>query len=234
MNQPNPEHKSQKQTNIVENSTIHGDLIFAPQQQLDKASSKRALIFISADFNEFKEEIQLLEEILEKLGELYGGIDYFSSHHSHSLQERREKIQQSTLYIGLFSDNCGLIDGDTQKPFIELEYEVAKAKSISCLIYFKQSQLSHKQTFQEITYLNYEAFKNRILENGLVKIFKDINRLEQEFVSDFIKILRQFLFEKVEINQYNSFSLDSLHLLCRASINQQIRIVGGDKYIPDM
>lgn len=197
-------------------------------------SPKRALIFISADFNEFKEEIQVLEETLKKLGQLYGGIEYFSSHHSQSLQERREKIQESALYIGLFGDDCGLIDRDTQKPFIELEYEVVKAQSIPYLIYFKQSQLAHRQTFPTATDLSYEALKKRIIENGLVKFLKDINRLEQEFVSDFIKILRELLFDKVEINQYNLVSLDSLHLLCRASINQQIRSVARDKYIPDI
>jgi len=127
-----------------------------------------------------------------------------------------------------------LIDRETQKPFIELEYEIVKAQSIPCLIYFKQSQLAHRQTFTITTDLTYEALKKRITENGVVKFFKDINRLEQEFVSDFIKILRELLFEKVEIKQYNSFSLDSLHLLCRASINQQIRSVARDKYIPDI
>jgi energy-coupling factor transporter ATP-binding protein EcfA2 len=212
----------------AETIEVHvGDIYSTP-------SPKRTLIFISADFNEFKEEIQVFEETLEKLGELYGGIECFSSYHSQLFQERKEKIQESALYIGIFGDDCGLIDRNTQKPLIELEYEVAKAQNIPCLIYFKQSQLSHKQIFEETTHLNYEVFKNRVVENGIVKFFQDTNRLEQEFIRDFIKNLRDFLFEKVEINQYNSFSLDSLHLLCRASINQQIRSVGRDKYIPDI
>lgn len=148
------------------------------------------------------------------------------------LQERREKIQESVLYIGLFGDNCGLIDRETQKPFIELEYELAKAQNIPCLVYFKQSQLSPQQT--ETTNLNYEAFKNGVIENDVVNFFENIDRLEQIFVSDFIQVMRELLFDKIEINQQNSFSLDSLHLLCRASINQQIRSVARDKYIPDI
>ncbi|WP_293139799.1 NACHT domain-containing NTPase [Okeania sp. SIO3I5] len=187
---------------------------------------------MSADFNEFKREIQILEETLDKLGELYGGIEYFSSHHSQLLQERREKIQESVLYIGLFGDNCGLIDRETQKPFIELEYELAKAQNIPCLVYFKQSQLSPQQT--ETTNLNYEAFKNGVIDNSVVNFFENIDRLEQTFVSDFIQVMRELLFDKIDINQHNSFSLDSLHLLCRASINQQIRSVARDKYIPDI
>jgi Domain of unknown function (DUF4062) len=180
----------------AETIEVHvGDIYSTP-------SPKRTLIFISADFNEFKEEIQVFEETLEKLGELYGGIECFSSYHSQLFQERKEKIQESALYIGIFGDDCGLIDRNTQKPLIELEYEVAKAQNIPCLIYFKQSQLSHKQIFEETTHLNYEVFKNRVVENGIVKFFQDTNRLEQEFIRDFIKNLRDFLFEKVEINQY--------------------------------
>ena len=53
-------------------------------------------------------------------------------------------------------------------------------------------------------------------------------------VSDFIQILQELLLDKIEINQHNYFSLDSLNLLCRASINQQIRSVAGDKYIPEI
>ena len=192
------------------------------------------LIFISADFNEFKREIQILEETLDKLGEIYSGIEYFSSHHSQLLQDRREKIQKSVLYIGLFGENCGSFDRETQKSFIELEYELAKAQNIPCFIYFKQSQLSPQQTFKKTTNLNYEAFKNRVIENGVVKFFENIDRLKQGFVSDFIQILRELLLDKIEINQHNYFSLDSLNLLCRASINQQIRSVAGDKYIPEI
>jgi CHAT domain-containing protein len=197
-------------------------------------SPKRALIFISAEFNEFKQEIQVLEETLDKLAELYGGIEYFSSHHCQSLQERRKKIQESALYIGLFGDNCGLLDRQSQKPFMELEYEVVKTKNIPCLLYFKQSQLSKKQTSQETIHRKYEVFKNKVLGNEFVKTFENINKLEQEFVIDFIKLLRGTLFNKVDINQQNPFSLDTLHLLCRACIREQIKAVGRDKYIADI
>ncbi|KAB8320491.1 CHAT domain-containing protein [Tolypothrix campylonemoides VB511288] len=200
-------------------------------------SPKRALIFISAEFNEFKQEIQVLEETLDKLAELYGSIEYFSSHHSQSLQERREKIQESALYIGLFGDNCGLLDRQSQKPFMELEYEVVKTKNIPCLLYFKQSQLSNKQTFEETAELNYEAFKKfkkRVIEKEFVNFLDNLNQLEQEFINDFIKLLRGTLFNKVDRNQQNPFSLDTLHLLCRASIREQIKAVGRDKYIADI
>lgn len=127
-----------------------------------------------------------------------------------------------------------MIDRDTHKPLIELQYEAAKAQNIPCLIYLKQSQFSKKQTPQKTIYLNYEAFKNRVLENEFVKSFETINKLKQEFVIDFIQALRRTLFNKVDINQQNTFSLDTLHLLCRASIREQIKLVGRDKYIADI
>ena len=127
-----------------------------------------------------------------------------------------------------------MIDRDTQKPFIEFEYEAAKTQSIPCLIYFKQSQLSAKKTFQETTNSNYEIFKNRVRENDVVNFFANIKEFEQEFVIEFIKLLQGVLFDKVDLKQENPFSLDTLHLLCRASIKEQIRAVGRDKYIADV
>ena len=48
-----------------------------------------------ARFNEFQREMQILEETLDKLGEIYGGIEYFSSdRHSflkHSMWTNQEK-----------------------------------------------------------------------------------------------------------------------------------------------
>lgn len=65
------------------------------------------------------------------------------------LEERIEKLQESALYIGLFGDSYGEIDGVSKKLFIELEYEEAKSHNIPCLIYFKKSQFSKKQEIQD-------------------------------------------------------------------------------------
>lgn len=127
-----------------------------------------------------------------------------------------------------------MIDRDTQKLLIELEYEVVKAQSIPCLIYFQQSQLSPNQTFQETTNSNYQIFKNKVLENEVVNFFVNIKEFKQKFVNEFIKLLQGVLSNNIDLNAQNTLYLDTLQILCRASIKKQIRAVGRDKYIADV
>ncbi|MCA2553225.1 MAG: DUF4062 domain-containing protein, partial [Microcystis sp. M04BS1] len=199
-------------------------------------SPKRALIFISSVVDELQQERQVLEATLEKLAEVYSGIEYLCSNPNQSLEERIGKIQESALYIGLFGDSYGLIDELTQKPFIELEYDEAKShkglpKNKLCLIYFKKSQFSNRQEIQDSNNSNYESFKRSLLENQAVNYFANIEELERVFIVDFIQALRVVLHEQLEFNKTNAVSLDTLQLLCQATISEQIKIVARDKYI---
>jgi hypothetical protein len=161
-------------------------------------------------------------------------MDSFSTNSSQSFQERTEKIQESALYIGLFGDSYGVIDEFSQKSFIELEYDQAQGNSIPCLIYFKQSQFSTRQETHDSNKLNYDLFKGKVLENQAVNYFENISELQQVFLVDFVQVLQGVLLEKIEFDQTNFVPLDSLQLLCRATISEQVKTVAKDKYISEI
>lgn len=115
-----------------------------------------------------------------------------------------------------------------------MEYDEAKSHSTPCLIYFKKSQFSNRQEIQESNNSNHELFKRSLLENQEVNYFANIEELQRVFIADFIQALREVLREKLDFNQTNSVSLDTLHLLCQATISRQIKTVARDKYISDI
>ena len=127
-----------------------------------------------------------------------------------------------------------MIDELSQKSFIELEYDQAQGNSIPCLIYFKQSQFPIRQETRDSNELNYDLFKRKVLENQAVNYFENSNELQQVFLVDFIQVLRGVLLEKIEFDQTNSIPLDSLQLLCQATISEQIKTVARDKYISEI
>jgi hypothetical protein len=130
----------------------------------------------------------------------------------------------AALYIGLFNEDDISISGGDSHSISELEYDIAVNLKIPCLIYFKENQ---KNT-------NISSLRNKVLKNHSVRIFETSDQLRHHLVIDLIKIFREELFDKLEINQQGRFSLESLHLLCQSTISEQIKLVGREKYIPDI
>jgi hypothetical protein len=124
----------------------------------------------------------------------------------------------------LFSEDDISINGGDSHSLSELEYDIAVNLKIPCLIYFKEDQEN----------TNISNLRNKVLKNHTIRIFETSDQLQRNLVIDLIKIFREKLFDKLEINQQGRFSLESLHLLCQSTISEQIKLVGREKFIPDI
>src|SRR6185369_9454385 len=150
-------------------------------------------IFISSVSGEFEGERQALREEIDKLHDLFVGMELFGSDPAKPANYCIDKVEESDLYVGLFGDRYGSIEEQTRKSFTELEYEAAINKSIPCLIYFKGVMPSDKEAMPSDTDSQH-AFKTRLQKNHIVYRFKDTHDLKLQFLIDFIKLLRGSLF----------------------------------------
>src|SRR5258705_444920 len=96
-------------------------------------------IFISSVYRELHEERHGLHEEIQKLQDLFVGMEFFGSDPSRPADYCVRKVEESDLYVGLFGDDYGSVDEATGISFTQLEYEAAAAKHIPCLIFFKGS-----------------------------------------------------------------------------------------------
>jgi hypothetical protein len=93
-------------------------------------------IFISSVARELSEERRALQEEIQKLQDLFVGMEFFGSDPSKPADYCVRKVEASDLYVGLFGNDYGSVDEATGMSFTQLEYEAAASKHIPCLIFF--------------------------------------------------------------------------------------------------
>jgi len=184
------------------------------------------LLFISTGHCELQQEKQEIESTLDALQEIYVGIEYCSNQSHSSREDHIGEVQKADLYISVFSE-------DICSSLTELEYTAAKSQNIPCLIYIKQPQKIKQHSQNQVNKVA-SNLRETLLKNSAFKTFENSEQLRQSFVSDLIRAFRRELFEKLEVSQYSNFSLKSLKLLCQVTIGEQIKLVGREKYIPDI
>jgi hypothetical protein len=191
-------------------------------------------IFISSVFRELKSERKALEAEIHKLQDLFVGMEYFGSDPRTPAEYCAKMVQESNLFVGLFGGDYGSVDENSQKSFTQIEYDTAKDERIPCLIYIKSNIAGEKESNQRIKDPRFHALIERLHKEQIVHTFKDINDLKLQFLIDFIKMLRGPLFDKAIPQPQGPISIDALHSLTKALIKEQIKVVGQDKYIPEL
>ncbi|HMK24457.1 MAG TPA: DUF4062 domain-containing protein [Chitinophagaceae bacterium] len=190
-------------------------------------------IFISSVSEEFEEERAILNEEINKLQDLFIGMEFFGSDPAKPADYCREMAEQCDLYIGLIGLNEGSIDKESGLSFTRIEYDTAFNKNKPCLIYFKGSKPVKRFKITTVE-SGYEKFKSLLLEKHTVYYFKDVTDLRVRFLNDFIKLLRAGLFHKILPLRQGPIAAEVLHSLMKGSIHEQIKAVGQEKYIPEL
>jgi len=185
-------------------------------------------IFISSVFREFSNERRALQEEINKLQDLFVGMELFGSDPEKPADYSVAKAQEADLYVGIFGDDYGSIDEVTGLSFTHLEYDAA-VKTIPCLIYFKQSLLGAEKSAPALAKL-----KERLRQRHIVYTFKDVSDLKLQFLVDFIKMLRGDLFDKIIPIKRGAIPADALLSLSKGFIREQVKSVGQDKYISEL
>jgi hypothetical protein len=185
-------------------------------------------IFISSVDAELHNERQALHQEIQKLQDLFIGMELFGSDPSRPADYCVSKVQESDLYVGLFGEDYGSIDEATGLSFTQLEYE-ATSDRVPCLIYFKES-ISDSAASDP----RFSALKNKLRTRHIVYPFKNTNDLKLQFLIDLIKLLRSELFEKIVPLKRGAIPAGALLSLSQGFIREQIKSVGQDKYIADV
>jgi hypothetical protein len=186
-------------------------------------------IFISSVYRELSEERLALHDEIQKLQDLFVGMEFFGSDPSKPADYCVRKVADSDLYVGLFGDDYGSVDKATSMSFTQLEYEAAVSKQIPCLIYFKANITDSPRTDIRLA-----SLKEKLRRNHIVYPFKDITDLKLQFLVDFIKLLREDLFDKIIPVKRGAIPADVLLSLTKEFIQEQIKSIGQDKYISDL
>lgn len=184
-------------------------------------------IFISSAYLEFVDERLALNQEIEKLQDLFIGMEFFGSDPAKPAAYCVDKVRESDLYIGLVGRNYGSIDAASGMSFTQLEYESA-ADHIPCLIYFKESVTDEGLDPLQIT------FRNELRTNHIVYAFKSTPDLRHQFLLDLIKLLRSELYEKIVPAKRGAIPAEALLSLSQGFIQEQIKAVGQDKYMADV
>jgi Domain of unknown function (DUF4062) len=183
-------------------------------------------IFISSVYRELREERQALLEEIQKLQDLFVGMELFGSDPGKPADYCARQVEESDLYLGLFGNDYGSVDEATDVSFTQLEYEAA-VKRIPCLIFLKADADADQDA-------RLVALKERLRRNHVVYFFKNVSDLRHQFLIDFIKLLRSDLFDKIIPVRRGDIPADALLSLTQGFIRELIKSVGHDKYISEL
>jgi hypothetical protein len=185
-------------------------------------------IFVSSVYKELREERLALQEEIQRLEDLFVGMEVFGSDPGKPADYIVERVQESDLYVGLFGDDYGSIDPASGISFTQVEYEAAVSKHIPCLIFFKGSLA--RPTKDSLL----GALREKLKRDQIVKPFTDSSDLKVQFLRDFIKLLRADLFDKIVPGKRVPIPAGLLLSLTQQFIKEQVKSVGQDKYIPEL
>jgi hypothetical protein len=183
-------------------------------------------IFISSVYRELREERGALLEEIQKLQDLFVGMEFFGSDPGRPADYCVRKVEESDLYVGLFGDDYGSVDEATGVSFTQLEYEAA-VNRIPCLIFLKTDAAADPDA-------RVLMLKERLRRNHIVYFFKNLSDLRHQFLIDFIKLLRGDLFDKIIPVKRGAIPADALLSLTQGFIRELIKSVGHDKYISEV
>jgi Domain of unknown function (DUF4062) len=184
-------------------------------------------IFVSSVSSELDVERRALKNGIDKLGEIYVGMECFGSDPRSASVFDAAAVRDSDLYVGLLGDRFGSPEKVSGKSFTELEYETARGRGIPTLVYFNRAFLTGSEDPRQAT------FKQRVRQDQLGAVFQDAHELENQFLIDLFKQIRGPLFAKLR-PQLGSIPFDALHAVTKGLLPEQVKTVGQDKYIPNI
>src|SRR4051812_23820873 len=94
-------------------------------------------IFVSSTFEDLREERAAVERVIDRLHEVYVGMERFGSDATRPLAVCLEQVRNATYVILLVGSRRGSIAPGQERSFTELEYLEARAHNIPVLPYQK-------------------------------------------------------------------------------------------------
>src|SRR3954462_12833984 len=87
--------------------------------------TKRFQIFISSTFRDLRDERQAAVEAILKEGDIPAGMELFAAGDESQMEVIRRWIDESDLFMLILGGRYGQIAPNTDKSYIQLEYEYA-------------------------------------------------------------------------------------------------------------
>lgn len=157
---------------------------------------KKLQVFISSTYTDLSNERQAAVEAILSAGHIPAGMELFSASSESQLEVIKRWISESDVFLLILGGRYGSIELNTQKSYIQLEYEYALEIGIPFFsIIIKEETLDKKvQSLGKgvLELENPEAYKKfkEIVQSKLCKFFedaKDIKLAVYETLSDFEK-----------------------------------------------
>jgi|ERR1043165_690309 hypothetical protein len=91
-------------------------------------SEKKLQVFVSSTYSDLREERQAAVEAILASGHIPAGMELFAAGDESQMQVIRRWIDESDVFMLILGSRYGSIEPETQKSYVQLEYEYALSK----------------------------------------------------------------------------------------------------------
>ena len=97
-------------------------------------------VFVSSTYIDLKEHRAAVEDVLQRLGSTYHGMEYFGARHEEPTSASFAEIAQCELFIGIYAHRYGHVPSAGTHSITEQEYDFACGKRLPILCYLVESE----------------------------------------------------------------------------------------------
>jgi hypothetical protein len=187
-------------------------------------------IFISSTRTDFEADRTALENTIRRLEAVFVGMEHFGSDPRLPADACAALVKSCDLFVCLVGQSYGSIDSATGRSFTEGEYETAESLMVPCLIYFAEPPAPGAAGNDQRLHL----FKQTLRQRHIVATFSTPNQLVERFLLDLIKLLQGPLQSKVSPHGGAGIPADVFHAFTKSMIDEQIELVGQEKYVASL
>lgn len=134
-------------------------------------------VFVSSTYDDMIEERDIAFQTLLKNGYIIGGMELFTGDNIEKFEVIKQDIQDCDIFILILGGRYGTVCKETNKSFIEMEYEYAKKLKIPVGVIKITNELLDKK--KEKAYSNHKLF----YDEGSEKFNEFCKKVERKMIS---------------------------------------------------
>jgi len=157
------------------------------EKELEKIQAP-VKIFLSSTWLDLQPEREAVEKALHRMKDTtFIGMEYFGSRPDTAKNISLKEVDESDIYVGIFAHRYG--SGITED-----EYQSARSKQISCLVYLKADDVPVLPAQMETDpdgIVKLARLKDELRENHIISEFKSPENLATQVIVDLHNILTE-------------------------------------------
>jgi len=183
-------------------------------------------VFLSSVKNEFETERRLIREQIQRLDESCVCMETYGASSLAPAIFDESAVARCDLFVCLAGSSYGSVEPNTGQSYSELEFGAAVKNRLPCLIYIQEHSETADLDSRQESFLELLRRPERI-----VNTLATGEDLRNQFIFDLVRELRTTLLEKFAIEPLLPLSSKTIHSLTQGLLEEQVQVVGGDRYL---